>query len=894
MQNLRERFERSAIENASKTAIRHKKDGGWEDVSYGELDKRVKLAAFFLHGEDVTRGDRVAIFMKNRPEWPEYFFAIVSLGAIAVPLNPGSTPEEIENLLEDSNAKFIFTDSDANLHIKNPSRKVISADSVEFAASFPRDFSKALDEIKISADDIACILYTSGTTAEPKGVMLTHGNLISNCESQYKLGLITKEDCVVSVLPLHHAYPLTATMIFPIIYGGGIVYPESMKPEDIMEAMSKTGATVFIAVPQMYASFYQKITEALKKIPFPINLFLAFCVKLFSKLREKTGINLMRYFLYSVHKRFGKSMRLFVSGGAKLDEVVAKGLTKLGFTILEGYGLTETSPVLTMTPIKKPKIGSAGKAIPDVEIKIDSKDEKGIGEVLARGPNIMKGYYKRQDLTDDVIKDGWFYTGDLGYLDGEGYLFLTGRRKDVIVLSSGMNVYPEEVEEAYMAHAPIREMCVFEIPFKRGEEEILALWAIVVPDLEFFKKYGEINLRDVIKERLDNVSRALPSHMRLMNFSITLEELPKTLLGKIKRYEVKEIWTPKVMEEGHPIGEKELSEEDLRMMETSLGIRIIEYLKKQTGIKETIAPACLLELDLGIDSLGRIELLSGLEKVFGIEIKEDIIGEAFTVRDLIAGLRPFTLGEIKAEEAEPAPTSWKKSLELLPKEENLKRIDLKPGAIVWLACFLFLLPIWLFFKVFYSLKTEGKENFPKEGPYILYGNHTSYFDGFLAAFACPRFPRLDLFFVGFRPYFNVPIIRNLVKIGRIIPLDFSTHLLEALKSCYYVLKNGRNLCLFPEGLRTLDGNIGRLKKGFGILAKESGAKVVPFILEGAYEAWPRTSKHPKRHPLKVKLGKALDVKDLEKRGHELGARDDYDAICMAAREALIKLKTADI
>ncbi|MGB2599705.1 MAG: AMP-binding protein, partial [Candidatus Omnitrophota bacterium] len=773
-QNLKEGFEKAVLEYSGEIAIKYKKGDKWTGITYGDLGKDVKLLSAFLLEEGVRKDDKVAILMENRPEWPTVFFATVSAGATSVPLNTRSTREEIANILRDSGCGIIFVDKNTVALVKDiekecPSvKKVISVDSDAFKNATGKP-AALLGDVKISSDDIACILYTSGTTAEPKGVMLSHGNLLSNCDSQHKVNLIMRKDSVVSVLPLHHTYPLTVTMIFPLLYGCKIIYPESMRPEALLAAMKEAGGTVFVAVPQIFTSFHKKIAEGLKKIPFPLNLLFKFIVESLRKIRERTGINLSRYFLYFVHSKFGRSMRLFTSGGARLDENIAKDLRKFGFTILEGYGLTETSPVLTFNPLKKPKFGSVGVPVPGVEIKIVDKNEEGIGEVIARGPNVMKGYYKRKDLTDEVIRDGWFHTGDLGYLDDDGYLFLTGRLKEVIVLSSGVNVYPAEVEEAYMKSSPVKEMCVFEVPAEKGKEEVLALWAIVVPDLEFFKKYGEVNLKDVIRERFDNVSRILPSHMRLMGFSITLEELPHTLLGKVKRFAVKEIYAARAVEEERLAGEKEVLGEDLEMIEKDPGRRIIDYLKRQTGIKKAITPADLLELDLGIDSLGRIELASGLEKLLGVKIEDEIIGRAFTVRDLIMGLEPILPeGAVytgREEEITFGPEYWKEVLQDRPKEENLAKIDLKPGFGAWLACFLFTCMLKVFFKMFNSLKVEGKENFPEKGPYILYANHTSYFDGLLVAAALPRFPRLDLFFIGFRPYFNVPIMRNLVKVG---------------------------------------------------------------------------------------------------------------------------------
>lgn len=905
-ESLINKFKETSSSYAGQTAIMYKKGNEWIDISYNELDKNINILSEFLLEKDIKKDDKIAILLKNSPEWPQIFLATVSIGAIAIPINPEASEKEIETILNDSKSKILFNDGNL-LHLKKNIlqkcpllKEIVSISSDEFRKALNRKRDISSGNAKSQDHSLACILYTSGTTDKPKGVMLSHKNLLSNCNSLYKLNLVTRKDSVFSILPLHHAYPLMVTMLLPLLYGGRIVYPSTLRGDAILSAMNEINPSVFVAVPQIFYIFHEKIIEALKKIPFPFNILFNSLTECLYKLRNKTSINLSRFLFHKLHRKFGRSLRFFISGGAKLDENIEKDLFKFGFTILEGYGLTETSPVLALNPLKKPKIGSVGFAIPEVELQVIDKDEEGMGEVIARGPNIMEGYYKRDDLTSKVIKAGWFHTGDLGFFDRDGYLFLTGRSNDVIVLSSGLNIYPEEIEECYAKDAPLKEICVFEVPCKKGVKEAFRLWAVIVPDLEFFKKYGEVNLKHVLKERLDNVSRILPPHKRLMGFSITLDPLPHTLLGKVKRFKVKEIYIPKILkEEKHKPKVEELSEEDKALIKNDFGKKIITYLKKHTKTKREIIPSNILELDLGIDSLGRIELASGLEEVFNVKIKDEVIGSSFTVKDLIEGLRKTLLeGETKTlSEKESKITFgsnyWKRLFDVPPNKESLTKIDLNPGFIAWFSGFLFVALNWIYFKLFYNFKVEQKENFPQKGSYILYANHSSYFDGLLVAASLPKFPRLDLFFVGFAPYFTVPIIRNLIKIGRIIPLDFSSHLLEALRSCYYVLKNGKSLCLFPEGLRSLDGNIGNFKKGFGILIKETNTKIIPVILEGAYEAWPRTAKFPKPHPIKVKFGKILNPEDMEKRGYSLGAKDSYEAICVAAREALIKLKTKE-
>ncbi|MFH1305744.1 MAG: AMP-binding protein [Candidatus Omnitrophota bacterium] len=887
------RFKRQAAEAPDAIAIQHKERVAWKDIRYNALEARMGSLAAFLAARGVKKGDRIAVLMENRPAWPVVFFAAVSLGASVVPISPESVPLEVKNILNDSGSETVFV-SEKSLSLmdgiqeETPAVKnLISVDSEEFSSAVTMKPDPAPREA-IDRDDTACILYTSGTTGEPKGVVLSHGNLISNCDSARQLKLITSADRIVSILPLHHAYPLMATMILPFLCGGGIVYPETLRGETLLEAMRDSHATILAAVPRVFSSFREKIMGPLQKAPFAAGSLNKFAGSVLHGIREKTGINPGRYLFRRIHAKFGAAMRLFITGGAKLDAETGKFLSGLGFTILEGYGLTETSPILTFNPLKKPKMGSAGLPVPGVTLKIENENEKGVGEVIAAGPNIMQVYYKRPDLTAAVIKNGWFHTGDLGYVDKDGYLFLTGRIKDVIVLSSGMNVFPEEVEKAYAARAPIKEMCVFAASAREGAERSSTLRAVVVPDLEVFKKYGAVNLRAVIREIFNDVSRTLPAHMRLGGFSLTLEALPRTLLGKIKRFAVKEDHARR--EDGtEAADEKEkLSKDDLDMMRTDLYKKIICYLKEQTGIKRDITPGDSLELDLGIDSLGRVELVSGLEGITAASIGDDVVGRAFTVRDVVIGVEA-ALSEKTIPSRARKNESWETILRVPPKEENLKKIDLNPGAGAWIAGFFFVGLFKTFFKIFCPLKIEGPENLPKKGPYILYANHVSYFDAFLVAAAMPDFPRLDLFFVGFRAYFDVPVIRRLIKVGRIIPLDFSAHLLEALRSCYYVLENGKMLCLFPEGLRSFDGRLGEFKKGFGILAKETGAKLVPVVLEGAYEAWPRTAAFPRRHPVTVKFGKSVPVAQAEEEGTRLGAKDGYEAVCAGARGILLNL-----
>ncbi len=475
------------------------------------------------------------------------------------------------------------------------------------------------------------------------------------------------------------------------------------------------------------------------------------------------------------------------------------------------------------------------------------------------------------------------------------------RYKDFILLSSGEKVYPQEIEERYVKAAPVKEMCVFAVCGMGGLKKANVLWAIVQPDLDRFREFGEVNLRSVLKERFDNASLSLPVQKRLKGFTIALEDLPHTFFGKLERYAVKEIYEPRVIAgiEGALPTSGELLAADLRLTKFEPGIRILECLKQQSRITRVIKLEDSLELDLGMDSLDRIELVLRLKLAFGADLGPEIVARSFSVRDLFLETTNalLTAKHISPEDQQRALGSdyWKENLRVPPRKETLEMIELSTGYFAGLFRLILTAIDCLIFKLFFSIKEEGASNVPEQGAYILYANHASFLDGPAIAACLPRRPVFQLFYFVFGPYFFRPfekssILWNLVKMGRFIPFDFSTHFLEALRSCYLVLLHGKGLCFFPEGLRSTTGKVGTFKKGFGVLAKETGAMLVPVAIEGAHEAWSSTATYPHRHPIRVRFGKPLLPEDLEIQGLAMGVQNSYDAICVAARKALLELK----
>jgi len=603
----------------NRVAIQAKLRDTWQRLSYTELDKKVKELSYFLSSLAIKKSDRIAIILENRLEWPIIFFAISYVGAAAVPIDFRLPQKEIASILSDSGARFVFI-SEENVELTgflktfSQIEKIITVPFKAFQDA-PESFVPA----DMDPDDLAVFLYTSGTTQEPKGVMLTHKNLCSNFNSVNKLRLFTSRDSILAILPLFHTYALMTTLIIPLFSGLKIIYVPRDWPERLAQYIKESRASILIGVPQMFSAMHSRMMKKINELTFILKPFTNLLIK----------------------KAFGKA-RLFISGGAKLDETVCRDFLRLGLKILEGYGLTETSPVLSINPFKKPKPGSCGKPVPDVEIEIMNKNADGIGEIVAKGPNIMKGYYKDEQKTKSAFKDGWFLTGDLGYIDSEGYIHIVGRLKEVIVLSSGKNIFPEEIERHYSKDPCIKEMCVMGVLKQKGTAKIEYLHAVILPDVDFLKGYGEKDIREAIKARFESLSKELPAYKRIMGFTVIKDSLPRTVLGKIKRYEVQKKFMPIISGSGEK-GEEVLSDEDRALAETETAKKVIKCVKEALEIKSPVRLNDSIELDLGVDSLAMVELVCAIEKEFNIELDEKVVSSGIsTVKDIILTVKELT------------------------------------------------------------------------------------------------------------------------------------------------------------------------------------------------------------------------------------------------------------
>ena len=859
-----------------KVALEIKKDNLWQRVTYKELEAHCLQVAAFLVKEGLKKPDKVALILENQPEWGIIYLGIVQAGLSCVPLDPQLSVQELENLINDSGAKIIFCSY--NVFRKRSRRDSLAKFVVLDAGEAETENFLRFSDIKrippdksilpsVLPEDVASLIYTSGTTALPKGVLLTHKNFCANFKSIEKLNLCFSNDNFLSILPLHHAYAFTVTLLTPLLLGATVTYCLSFRPQEILQIIKETKITILVGVPQLFSLLHKAILDRIKKIPvFLRPIFLPF-IKI------------------TLKRNLGGCFRFAVSGGARLEPKIGQDLLKLGLKLIEGYGLTETAPIVTLNPLRKIKFGSVGKALPGVEIRINNPDKSGVGEVLIKGENLMQGYFKQPDLTAQAIKESWFYSGDLGYVDKEGYLFLTGREKDVIVLSSGKNIYPEELEEYFCASPYIKEICILPKREKRFGHLIEALYAIVVADLEYFRAMNEVDIRGKIRWELENLSRDLPTYKHIMGFTVTKEELPRTPLKKIKRYLVREKYLEEKLQEVR-IQEEVFSEENQKLLSLDIAKKITTYISRE--LKKPVYLDSHLEIDLGIDSLTRVELGLGLEALLKIEIPDDFLYSASTVKEVIIKIQDLMeKPSLKKPIIKEVQKEWSQILRELPPEAILKKIRVEATFLDKLFTLIAKVIFLFIFRIFWRLKIQGKENLPKEGPFIICPNHASYLDGFVIFSSLPLKGTLGTFFIGYSAIFERPIVRWAIKAGRLIPIDPNVNLTEAMQSVSYVLAQKKIACIFPEGKRSIDESVDEFKKGAGILIKELDIPAIPVYIKGSHQSWPRGNRFPQFHPLKVIFGKPLSAEELIKR--EKSIPDKYEAIAKALRQEVLNL-----
>ncbi|MEN2985050.1 MAG: AMP-binding protein [Thermodesulfovibrionaceae bacterium] len=756
----------------------------WQSFTYEDI-KNYSLKFCNFIQKHICQEDKVIIYAENSPWWCISYIGIILSGAIAVPVDVETDKQTFENIIKHSEAKLI-------LYSEKTADKVVNYKGFNIEKIMDLPASDQVEFAQTQQEALASIIYTSGTTGNPKAVMLTHSNFIFQIEAVKKTNIIGSNENILCILPLHHTYPFVCGFLVPFSLGATVTFLPQIKGQEILRTIKMLKVTAMIAVPKLLELFRNRILEKTKK--FPLNLFFAGTKATTSYLRRKFNINIGKYLFFPFHLKTGFQFKFFACGGARLEPEVMKDLEAIGFTVIEGYGLTETSPIVSFNPKDRRKPGSVGKPLEGVEVKILNPDENGIGEIAVKGPLVMKGYYKDEELTKESFQNSWLLTGDMGFIDKEGYLFITGRKKDIIVLSSGKTIYPESVEEFYKKMIPlIKEICLID-----------TMEAIIVPDIEYAKRAGILSIRSNLKWQLDSVSRNLPDYMRIKGFYLHNEDLPKTRLGKFKRFLIKEV-----------IYQREKRQRVDYKLYNETGKKIEEIVKSIIPSVKNIYPSDHLELDIGIDSINRVELALAIEKSFSITLTDEIVSRWSTVDDII------------------------KDVEKLKQTLPLERLH-KPKSRLFKWANLFILAVAhfllkVFFKLFYQLKVYGLEKLPSP-PFIITPNHVSYFDGFVVFASLPFKISKDLHFQGLKKFFPNKFIAELINV---IPISSDRDLISAMESSKKILKQGLSLCIFPEGGRSFDGQIREFKTGFATLSIDTGVPVVPVIIEGTFKVLPR-------------------------------------------------------
>ena len=777
-------------------------------INYTELVNNVKY--FSENVVTAEKDDFGLILMENRPEWIYTYFALWDRKAVPIALDSTSNSKEILYILEDSGPKFIICSDETEKNVKEAVSlydkdqvTIINVDSHSIDENKMEIIKKGDFELENpEGDSIATMLYTSGTTGFPKGVMLTFNNLSSELEGLEKKNLLEPSDQILALLPFHHVLPLTATVLIILKYQASIVFVKKIASKEILEALDKNNVTALVGVPRVFKLFYDGIKQQIDSKFITRTIY-----KLMTKIKS---FKIRRKVFVKVHEKFGGELTFIVSGGAKLDPEIGEFYETLGIYVQEGYGLTETSPVIAVNTRKERKIGTVGKKLDNIEAKI--VDE----ELWVKGPIVMKGYYNKPEKTAKVItEDGWFKTGDLASIDDEGYITIRGRRNSMIVLSNGKNIDPEKLENKVIEKSKrlIKELGVF------GHNDKLV--AIIVPDLLECRKQGITNIKAYIKNIVEDYNLTVHNYEKILDYKLYEEELPKTRVGKLRRFMLPELYLKT------NVKKKKMEEPDNEVYRL-----LKDYIKKLKGIEAQ--PEENLELEIGMDSLDIVEFFAYVENSFGIQLDEEKFSEISNLKSLSEYINE------KATKIESGEVDWKKIIEAAPPVEEKNRWATRV-----------LRPLFdLTIKLYFRLKRVNRDKL-SDKPQIFVSNHQSFIDSLVLGSLLPAGILYNTIFLAIDWYFKKGILKLLVSHGNVVLIDINKNIKKSVEEIAANVKAGKNVLIFPEGARTKDGKVAEFKKVFAIIAKELNVDVQCLGIKGAFEAYSRYMKFPKPKKIEV-------------------------------------------
>lgn len=782
---------------------------GEREITFNEM---LQHAYNFAQHSPQGIGTKCIIFSDNREGWLYALYGIWAARGIVVPVDASSTISDLAYIMHDCTPEAIWTTRDREAHVQS----AIDEAGVEMNILFIEDYEKAtvadlpVADTSRTESDTALICYTSGTTGYPKGVMLSFANILAMASAVWKeVHIFDETTRTIILLPLHHVLPLVGTAFIPMVVGCGVAICPSLSGADIMATLQRGKIGLMVGVPRLWQTLFRGI-----KAKIDSNALTRALYKLCFRLQNRT---LSRLIFSSVHKKMGGNLQYCISGGAALDSDTAYGLKTLGITVLEGYGMTETSPIISFTRPGDIRPGCVGFPMPSVEVKLVD------GELCARGRNVMQGYYNRPEETAAVIDaEGFVHTGDLATIDPEGRITITGRRKEIIVLSNGKNVNPVEIEEKIERYERfVKEAAVTE------DNDLLK--AIIVPQDEWAKGKTDAEIEAELKrEVLQPYNTTVENYKKVMSLFVLRGELPRTRLEKLQRFKLKEI----IASGGASAAASAPAIPD---GPTTEEYRIIaDYIAAEKHV--AVRPTDNMETDLAMDSLDKVSLQGYIEQTFGVKLTAD---EITGFKDVAALAEKVATAKTHVD---VEGIDWKRLL--TRPAENLHIPHMATTGIIFTR----------FCKAVYRLmfKTEafGLENIPTHGPVILAPNHQSFLDAPLVVSHIDTPTLRNTYFYAKRDHVRGPIMRMLAHNHNVVIMDMRT-LKDSIRALGQILSDGKNLVIFPEGTRTRTGNVATFKKTFAILAKELNVPIVPVRIEGAFEAWPRTQRLPRRHKVTV-------------------------------------------
>lgn len=851
---------------ADTPALVQQKEGKkqYRELSWKEFCEKSLSLSHYLKKQGVGPQDKILICSENCPEWGMAFLAILNLGAIVVPSPFSSTGKEIKNLIEKTQAKFLF--------LSENTKKTLLKEESNIPAHFAWDIEKNnpleelitgiepmdIDPNHCSPDDIAVLIFTSGTTGKSKSVPLTHKNILTNVRDVTAMLDISHKDTSVSILPLSHMLELTGGFLSTCFCSVQIVYTKSLRTEDILNAMQDFKCSVFLTVPLVLELIAKGIEQQLNSLPSPIKNIFSLMIKL-SKKKPSMG----KVLLYPIHKKFGGRLRFFVSGGAKLQPWVYNFFTDIGIPVLQGYGLTETSPVIAITSLEKKSAQSVGIPLKGVEVSIMDENNNissGEGEICVRGESVFSGYLQAEH-NKEAFLDNWFRTGDLGKIHPDGSLEVTGRKKDIIVTAGGKNVYPEEIEAQLTQTGKFLEVCVLGMTSDLGHEQVTAV--LRLNTVEWDKKPGLREVKSFVLSACQNMS----DYMKPQMVHIMEEEFPKTHTKKIKRHEVK-----KIIEEGRVTKSSERKDGNKIDMGDKLEKTIGEAIEALTKKQASDLDKSETLLNLGLDSLTLVEIIGTAEKKFSFEIDSIELGQLETLNDLIEEIRKLSTSKVKKK----GPVLFSQ----FHPTDGLKLRWFIPRMMIAIT-------LRLIMKLFNRISAGGSQSYQKEkGALIFTPNHKSHLDTVAIVSTINYTRQRKTFAVAAKDYFfENPFKALFARIFiNAIPFDRKKQVKEGIQKCATILEEGGSLVIFPEGHRVQEKEMDVFKPGVGYLLAGNGkVKAVPVYISGSNKAFPYGSCILKPAKVRVFYGEPISFESFT-------GEDGIKRIAQKLKEEVQKLK----